>query len=100
MPMMGRKFNEFTEQCFSADSLTEKEKQLIALGISISAQDEFCMIYHTKGCLDQGATEENILEVIGVAAAFGAARLSVRSDPRAAVHSGIRTYDALERAIV
>ncbi|KAF6603197.1 carboxymuconolactone decarboxylase family protein [Bacillus velezensis] len=71
MPMMGRKFNEFTEQCFLADSLTEKEKQLIALGISISAQDEFCMIYHTKGCLDQGATEENILEVISVAAAFG-----------------------------
>ena len=49
----------------------QKEKQLIALGISISAQDEFCMIYHTKGCLDQGATEENILEVISVAAAFG-----------------------------
>ncbi|MBT2574789.1 carboxymuconolactone decarboxylase family protein [Bacillus sp. ISL-51] len=71
MPMMGRKFNEFTEQCFSADSLTEKEKQLIALGISINAQDEFCMIYHTKGCMDQGATEENILEVVSVAAAFG-----------------------------
>ncbi|MCY8931411.1 carboxymuconolactone decarboxylase family protein [Bacillus atrophaeus] len=71
MPMMGRKFNEFTEQCFEANSLTEKEKQLIALGISIHAQDEYCMIYHTKGCIDQGATEENILETVSVAAAFG-----------------------------
>jgi alkylhydroperoxidase/carboxymuconolactone decarboxylase family protein YurZ len=31
----------------------------------------YVRIYHTKGCLDQGATEENILEVISVAAAFG-----------------------------
>ena len=29
------------------------------------------MIYHTKGALDQGATEENLLEVVSVAAAFG-----------------------------
>ncbi|MGE6629997.1 carboxymuconolactone decarboxylase family protein [Bacillus sp. NPDC077027] len=71
MPVFGKKFNEFTEQCFSSDSLTQKEKQMIALGISIHAQDEYCMIYHTKGALDQGATEENILEVVSVAAAFG-----------------------------
>lgn len=53
MPLMGRKFNEFTEQCFAGNSLTEREKQLIALGIAINAQDEYCMIYHTKGCLDE-----------------------------------------------
>lgn len=71
MPLMGRKFNEFTEQCFAGNSLTEREKQLIALGIAINAQDEYCMIYHTKGCLDEGVTEENILEAVSVAAAFG-----------------------------
>ncbi|MBD4894637.1 carboxymuconolactone decarboxylase family protein, partial [Xanthomonas citri pv. citri] len=43
MPLMGRKFNEFTEQCFAGNSLTEREKQLIALGIAINAQDEYCM---------------------------------------------------------
>ncbi len=71
MPVFGKKFNEFTEQCFQSDSLTQKEKQMIALGISIHAQDEYCMIYHTKGALDQGATEENLLEVVSVATAFG-----------------------------
>lgn len=71
MPKFGQKFNELTEQCFQSDSLTQKEKQMIALGISIHAQDEYCMIYHTKGALDQGATEENLLEVVSVAAAFG-----------------------------
>lgn len=25
MPLMGRKFNEFTEQCFAGNSLTERE---------------------------------------------------------------------------
>ena len=29
------------------------------------------MIYHTKGCIDQGATEQEILEACGVSAAFG-----------------------------
>lgn len=44
---------------------------MIALGISIYAQDEYCIIYHTKGCLDQGCSEDEILEVGGVSAAFG-----------------------------
>ncbi|MGM7702670.1 carboxymuconolactone decarboxylase family protein [Pseudalkalibacillus sp. Hm43] len=71
MPDIARKYNAFTESCFKAGKLTKKEKQLIALGISIYSQDEYCIIYHTKGCLDQGCTEEEILESVGVCAAFG-----------------------------
>ena len=29
------------------------------------------MIYHTEGCIDHGASEEEILEAVGVTAAFG-----------------------------
>ncbi|KOO37095.1 carboxymuconolactone decarboxylase family protein [Priestia koreensis] len=71
MPDVTKTFNAFTEACFKEGELSKKEKQLIALGISLVAQDEYCMIYHTKGCLDQGATEKEILEACGVAAAFG-----------------------------
>jgi AhpD family alkylhydroperoxidase len=71
MPKIAKHFNAFTEACFKEGKLTQKEKQLIALGISVFSQDEYCIIYHTKGCLDQGATEEEILEAIGVTAAFG-----------------------------
>ncbi|WP_198134424.1 carboxymuconolactone decarboxylase family protein [Pontibacillus litoralis] len=71
MPDVAHHFHQFTEVCFTEGKLTQKEKQLIALGISIVAQDEYCMIYHTKGCLDQGATEEEVMEACGVAAAFG-----------------------------
>lgn len=71
MPELASKFNDFTEECFKEGSLSKKEKQLIALGISLYAQDEYCIIYHTKGCLDEGCSEEEILEAIGVTAAFG-----------------------------
>lgn len=71
MPEIAGHYNAFTEACFKEGLLDQKQKQLIALGISIYSQDEYCMIYHTKGCLDQGASEEEILEAAGVAAAFG-----------------------------
>jgi AhpD family alkylhydroperoxidase len=71
MPEIAQHFNAFTEACFKEGKLSQKEKQLIALGISVYAQDEYCIIYHTKGCLDQGATEEEILEAVGVTVAFG-----------------------------
>lgn len=71
MPELAEKFNSFTEECFKEGLLSKKEKQLIALGISLYSQDEYCIIYHTKGCLDQGCSEQEILEAIGVTAAFG-----------------------------
>lgn len=71
MPKLAKLYNAFTEECFKAGKLTQKEKQMIALGISLYSQDEYCIMYHTKGCLDQGAKEDEILEVVGVTAAFG-----------------------------
>jgi AhpD family alkylhydroperoxidase len=71
MPELASQFNSFTEECFKEGALSQKDKQLIALGISLYSQDEYCIIYHTKGCLDQGCTEQEILEAVGVTAAFG-----------------------------
>lgn len=71
MPELAHHYNAFTEACFKEGVLDQKQKQLIALGISLYSQDEYCIIYHTKGCLDQGASEEEILEAVGVTAAFG-----------------------------
>lgn len=71
MPNIASHYNAFTEACFSEGRLSQKEKQLIALGISVVSQDEYCIIYHVKGCLDHGCTEEEMLEAVGVSAAFG-----------------------------
>ncbi|MES0856136.1 carboxymuconolactone decarboxylase family protein [Geobacillus sp. G4] len=71
LPAVAERFNAFTDTCFAEGALSKKEKQLIALGISVATQDEYCTIYHTKGCLDEGASEQEILEACAVAAAFG-----------------------------
>ncbi|WP_453990900.1 carboxymuconolactone decarboxylase family protein [Bacillus nitroreducens] len=71
MPKLAEQYHAFTQECFKEGALSQKQKQLIALGISLYSQDEYCIIYHTKGCLDQGCSEEEILETVGVTAAFG-----------------------------
>ena len=48
-------------------ALTVKENELIALGIAISIRCEGCIACHVKGALDAGATQEEIVETIGVA---------------------------------
>ena len=62
IPEIAETYNAFTQACFQEGSLTKREKQLIALGISLATQDEYCTIYHTKGCLDQGCSDKEILE--------------------------------------
>lgn len=71
MPEVVQTYNEFTEHCFREGEISQKNKQLIALGISVYSQDEYCMIYHTKGCIDQGCTDKEIFEAIGVSTAIG-----------------------------
>jgi AhpD family alkylhydroperoxidase len=71
MPGLAEHFNSFSEECFKEGVLTKKDKQLIALGISLYSQDEYCIVYHIKGCLDQGCSEQEIYEAVGVTAAFG-----------------------------
>ncbi len=71
MPEIAKKYNAFTEACFAPGKLSEKQKQLIALAISVVAQDEYCIVFHTKACRDQGAEEKEILEALSVAAGFG-----------------------------
>ncbi|MBS4196787.1 carboxymuconolactone decarboxylase family protein [Lederbergia citri] len=71
MPELVSAFNHFTETAFSEGEIPQKYKQLMALCISIYSQNEHCMIYHTKGCVDNGCTEQEIMESIGVAAAIG-----------------------------
>lgn len=71
LPNVARAFHAFTESCFENGKLDQKQKQLIALAISVHAHNEHCIVYHTKGCLDAGGTEEEMIEAIGVAAALG-----------------------------
>ncbi|TFB24036.1 carboxymuconolactone decarboxylase family protein [Filobacillus milosensis] len=71
LPKMTQGYFDFTESCFEAGALDQKTKQLLALAISIYAQDEYCIIYHTKGAAEHQATEDEIMETVAVSAALG-----------------------------
>ena len=51
--------------------LTTKVKELIALGIAVSATCDYCIAIHVKKCFQAGATKEEIAEALGVAIFMG-----------------------------
>ncbi|ENH96314.1 hypothetical protein J416_11472 [Gracilibacillus halophilus YIM-C55.5] len=71
LPDMTSGFFHFTEEAFKPGEINEKQKQLMALAVSIYAQDEYCIIYHTKGAVEHGASETEIMETLAVSSALG-----------------------------
>ena len=60
-------FCEFVDKTYEAGSLSVKQKRLIAIGISVATNCESCMEWNIKQALDNGASEEEIIEAIEIA---------------------------------
>jgi AhpD family alkylhydroperoxidase len=69
-PDFTQAYNELTGVAFSDGVVSQKDKQLIALGVSLASQDEYCILYHTMEALHKGASEQEIYETLQVAAAL------------------------------
>ncbi|MCX5638042.1 MAG: carboxymuconolactone decarboxylase family protein [Planctomycetota bacterium] len=52
-------------------ALSVREKELVALGISVAQRCAPCIRLHVQKCLDAGATKEQILEAASVAVMMG-----------------------------
>lgn len=61
-------FRAFSKQVFAAGALDEKAKQLIAVAVAHVTQCPYCIKGHTKLARRKGATPEEIMEAIWVAA--------------------------------
>lgn len=61
-------FMAFSKQVFADGALDKKTKQLIAIAVAHTTQCAYCIQGHTTGALREGATEEEIMEAIWVAA--------------------------------
>ena len=61
-------FMNFSERVFAAGALPVKIKQLIAVAAAHVTQCPYCIRGHTKAALREGATAEEIMEAIWVAA--------------------------------
>ena len=75
-----RAFVEMEEATFSAGSLGKKEKELIAVGISVRISCESCMQWHIEQAASVGASYEEVLEAVevGIEMGGGPATVSAR----------------------
>ncbi len=61
-------FQNFSKAVFADGALPTVTKQLIAVAVAHTTQCPYCIKGHTKGALRAGATEQQIMEAIWVAA--------------------------------
>ncbi len=67
---MGKKFFDYYSEVFKEGALTEREKALIALGVSHALQCPYCIDAYTSTCMEKGAEEAEMMEAVHVAAAI------------------------------
>ena len=61
-------FRAFGQAVFADGALPSKTKELIAVAVAHTTQCPYCIRGHTKLALQKGATEQEIMEAIWVAA--------------------------------
>jgi AhpD family alkylhydroperoxidase len=71
-PDIVRGYRTITDAGKSTSVLTPKIRELIALAVAVTVQCDGCIVVHTDAALKNGATEEEIIEALGVAVAVKA----------------------------
>lgn len=61
-------FDAFSRQVFADGALSAKVKQIIAVAVAHVTQCPYCIRGHTKAALRSGATKQELMEAIWVAA--------------------------------
>ncbi len=67
-PKPAEAFKAFSQSVFADGALPAKTKQLIAVAVAHVTQCPYCIRGHTKAAMQHGATPEEIMEAIWVAA--------------------------------
>jgi AhpD family alkylhydroperoxidase len=67
-PEVNDAFERFSRAVFSPGALPEKTKQLIAVAVAHVTQCPYCIAGHSQLARRKGATDEEIMEAIWVAA--------------------------------
>ncbi len=87
-----RAFSAFSRQVFAEGALPVKFKQLIAVAVAHVTQCPYCIDAHTQLAVKHGATDEEIMEAIWVAAemraggAYAHSALALRAVEKARAH--------------
>ena len=89
-------FENFSKTVFKAGALDEKTKQLIAVAVAHVTQCPYCIAGHSKLARRKGATDQEIMEAVWVAAemraggayAHSTIALHALSEDESAIHNG------------
>ncbi|PFG44904.1 AhpD family alkylhydroperoxidase [Georgenia soli] len=96
-PGIHEAFEEFSRAVFADGALPEKTKQLIAVAVAHVTQCPYCIDGHTKLAQRKGASPEEIMEAIWVAAemraggAYAHATLALHAIAEDAPHVAARS---------
>jgi AhpD family alkylhydroperoxidase len=74
-----RAFQELAKQSMRSGALEKRVKELIAIAISIVVKCEPCIEHHVREALQDGATEQQIVEAIEVAFEMGGGPATVQA---------------------
>ena len=78
-PKQAEAWENFSKTVFQAGALDEKTKQLIAVAVAHVTQCPYCIKGHVPMAMKKGATKEEIMEAIWVAAEMRAGGASAHS---------------------
>ncbi len=67
-PELHESFQTFSQMVFASGALATKTKQLIAVAVAHVTQCPYCIRGHTRAALREGASREELMEAIWVAA--------------------------------
>lgn len=71
-PEVMKAFAGIAQAALAPKALDAKTKELIALGIAVAVRCDDCIGFHVKAALEQGASEQEVTEVLGIAIYMGA----------------------------
>lgn len=67
-PDVSRAFHDFSSAVFADGALSTKTKHIIAVAVAHVTQCPYCIKGHTRAALNEGASPEELMEAIWVAA--------------------------------
>jgi len=64
-------FVGFVESAEATDAVDNKTKELMSLAVAVAVRCDHCILWHTDGALDAGATHEEVVDALKVAVVMG-----------------------------
>jgi AhpD family alkylhydroperoxidase len=71
-PDVMKAFSGIAQAALAPNALSGKTKELIALAIGVATRCDDCIAFHIKAAVEQGASQEEVIETLGMAIYMGA----------------------------